>query len=67
MTESPKHKSSIMYPAEVTLIGLDGKFKKMTIYFTTPADRSEYVTLMNKSINLIDKLSNALIFMGAKY
>ena len=67
MSGLTKKEISIMYPAEVHLIGLDRKYKKMTIYFTAPADRSEYITLMNKSVKLIDKLSNALIFMGAKY
>ena len=59
-------KISLVYRAEVDLIGLDGKHKKMLIYFDSPADRAEYVTLMNRAIKAFDKLSDKLIFMGVK-
>ncbi len=59
-------KMSLVYPAEVDLIGLDNKRKKMLIYFETEADREEYVTLMNRAIKVFDEVTTKLALMGAK-
>ncbi len=59
-------KISLIYPAEVDLIGLDGKRKKMMIYFDSPADRAEYITLINNAIEAFEKLNNKLTFLGPK-
>ena len=58
-------KMSLVYPAEVDLIGLYGKRKKMLIYFESEADREEYVTLMNRAIKVFDEVTTKLALMGA--
>jgi len=58
-------KMSLVYPAEVDLIGLYGKRKKTLIYFESPADREEHVTLMNRAIKVFDEVTTKLALMGA--
>ena len=58
-------KMSLVYPAEVDLIGLYQKRKKMLIYFRSEVDREEYFTLMNRAIKVFDEATTKLVLMEA--